>query len=372
MKKILILIPTLKGGGAEKVLIDLLKQLDLKAWQVDVLVLFKGGVYFKELPKNVQLLGPFLPQFPGNTHLLKLFSPQFLYRIFIKKKYQLIISFLEGPTTRILAGCPEKDTVLVNWVHNEFKKLTDMASPYRSVKELKKTYEKFHQTVFVSKTAQQSFQKDFSLSEDKLKVLYNPIDVEKVLIFKKESNQLKIKSENKPWQLVTIGRLTYQKGYDRLLPILAKLAYEDQLSFQLKILGEGEEEEALKKAMKQLKLEKYVTFCGYQKNPYEILAAADFFICSSRYEGYSTVVTEATLLGIPVLTTACSGMEEILGSSLGISKNQEAAYYQLLKEFFTQEKLQQALQKQTLKRGEFLAQRNNLQPITEFLIEMGG
>lgn len=370
MKKVLILIPTLKGGGAEKVLIDLLKQLDLNTWQVEVLVLFKGGIYLKDLPQNIQLLGPFLPQFPGNIHLLKLFSPKLLYTLLIKKKYQMMISFLEGPTTRILSGCPEKDTVLINWVHNEFKKVNDMAAPYRSVSELMKTYQKFHQTVFVSKTAQKSFQRDISVPVDKLKVLYNPIDVEKVLVFKKEKT--KNKKESTPLKLVTIGRLTYQKGYDRLLPILAKLAHEDGLNFHLRILGEGEDEEALKKMTKSLKLEKYVEFCGYQKNPYEILANADFFICSSRYEGYSTVVTEATLLGVPVLTTMCSGMDEILGGNLGISENKDEAYYLLLKDFFTQEHLQQELTAQTLQRGEFLAKRNNLQPITDFLIKMGG
>ena len=108
------------------------------------------------------------------------------------------------------------------------------------------------------------------------------------------------------------GRLTQVKGYDRLVRVCAKLrdmGYE----FSVAILGKGEEEENIKKLISENSLEERIKLLGFQENPHKFIRNSDVFVCSSYAEGYSTAVSEAVILGVPVVTTECSGMREIFG-----------------------------------------------------------
>lgn len=103
----------------------------------------------------------------------------------------------------------------------------------------------------------------------------------------------------------------------------------DGLDVRLLLLGTGELEETLKKQVRDLRLEKNVEFLGYKKNPYKYVKNADLFVCSSLHEGFSTAVTEALIVGTPVVTTVCSGMEELLGQNeygLIVDNDMEALY----------------------------------------------
>ncbi len=81
------------------------------------------------------------------------------------------------------------------------------------------------------------------------------------------------------------------------------------------ILGEGEERQNLEAAIDKYQLADCVKLLGYQKNPYKYMVKSDLFVCSSFYEGFSTVVSEAVILGIPIVTTDCTGAKEILRDS---------------------------------------------------------
>lgn len=365
MKKLLFMIPTLKGGGAEKILIDLLQQLSSAEWSIDLLVLFRDGVYKEQVPAHVQLIEGSWQQIPGNIHLMKLLPPKWLYRYFVKERYDVVISYLEGTTTRIASGCPDPDTKLVNWVHNEFHRVEDIGSPYRNIAELIQTYQCFDQTVFVSETARTALLELIAIEPEKTRVLYNPLDCDKIMDYAKE-----LPKSRQRINLISIGRLSEQKGYDRLLPIVAKLVHEDRLPLTLDILGEGEHQKRLEKMSSEHDLDDVVTFRGFLQEPYRQLAQADAFVCSSRYEGYSTVVTEATLLGVPVITTRCSGMEEILQESGIITENDDTALYAGLKQALQEKEILAYLKEKAAARGRQLKEQNNTQPIIEFLREM--
>ena len=106
------------------------------------------------------------------------------------------------------------------------------------------------------------------------------------------------------------------------------------MEFDVWIIGVGEEEEKLKKYIKDNRLQN-VKLLGYQQNPYKYIKKADFFVCSSITEGFSTVVSEAVILEKKIITTECSGMREILGENgeYGILvENSEEALYKALKE----------------------------------------
>ena len=127
-------------------------------------------------------------------------------------------------------------------------------------------------------------------------------------------------------KIITVGRLSFEKGFDRLIRILKKL--ERDFEFELWILGEGPERQKLEDLIDSEKVES-VKLLGYQNNPYAFLKKADLYVCSSLFEGYSTSVAEARILGVPVLTTECAGMDEILekGKYGIIVENNDSALY---------------------------------------------
>lgn len=119
MKKILFLIHDLAGGGAEKVLVNLVNNMDRNKFDITVQTLFAGGVNEQFLKKDINYRYCFKKTFRGNSQILKLFSPKSLYKKFIKEHYDIIVSYLEGPTARIVSGCTDEETKLVSWIHVE-------------------------------------------------------------------------------------------------------------------------------------------------------------------------------------------------------------------------------------------------------------
>ena len=118
--KILFFNFDLGNGGAEKVLINLLKCLDYQKYDVTLYLLFKHGINLSSLPSNVKLKYLFnRAPFRGIIHLLKLLSPKALHKLLIKEKYDIEIAYLEGAPTRIISGCPDRDTKLFSWIHTQ-------------------------------------------------------------------------------------------------------------------------------------------------------------------------------------------------------------------------------------------------------------
>ena len=140
------------------------------------------------------------------------------------------------------------------------------------------------------------------------KYCYNLVNDE--LLKKKAMEKIELNNSVRPI-FVSVGRHSKEKGYDRLLDILADLK-KDGYFFQCWLVGDGPEHSVLLQKSKDLHLENTVFFTGAQTNPHKYTAKADLFICSSFSEGYSTACTEAAALGIPILTTSVSGGEEII------------------------------------------------------------
>ena len=137
------------------------------------------------------------------------------------------------------------------------------------------------------------------------------IDDKKVQL---QGNKLVDVFNNKCLKLVTVGRLSPEKGYLRLLDTLGKLKKEG-FSFEMVFVGDGPQKTELITSCKKNNVDNEVIFVGNQSNPHKYTSKADVFICASHSEGYSTACTEAIMLGIPVITTRVSGAEEIIGDS---------------------------------------------------------
>ena len=137
MKKILFLIHDLGQGGAEKVLVNLVNNLDRSKFHISVIALFGGGVNEQFLAPDIHYRAVFPRSIPGNSKLMKLLSPRQLHRLCVKEHYDIEVSYLEGPSARIISGCPSQDTKLVSWIHCTMHSPKDISQSFRSFSEAK-------------------------------------------------------------------------------------------------------------------------------------------------------------------------------------------------------------------------------------------
>lgn len=332
MKKILFFITSLDGGGAEKVLVNLVNHLDKVKYDITVQTMFDVGINKSFLSSDdIQYKYVFKKPFRGNTQFFKLFSPSFLYKKMIKGQYDIVVSFFQSPITRIVAGCPDKDTKIVQWIHNEFHSKNKIAYCYRSIRECIELQKKYNATVYVSETVKDIYLSTFPEIKKNDYVLYNVIESDKISKLSKESIDEK-NLYNAETTLISVGRLVPQKSFDRLLSIVKRLK-DNGKDVHLLLLGTGYLEDKLKKQADELDINDNIVFLGYKENPYKYVKNADLFVCSSLHEGFSTAVTESLIVGTPVITTLCSGMKELLGNNeYGIitDNNEEALFEGIL------------------------------------------
>lgn len=125
--KILFVIHDLSVGGAEKVLINLVNNMDYLKFDVTVLALFDEGVNKQFLNSKIKYRYAFRHAIRGNSHYMKLLSPKQLYRWLVSDEYDIVISYLEGPSARIVAGCPKNKTKIVSWIHCTYHNKEELA-----------------------------------------------------------------------------------------------------------------------------------------------------------------------------------------------------------------------------------------------------
>ena len=308
-KKILFFHFDLQGGGAEKVLINLISHLNKSKYDITLYTIFGVGANLTDIPKDVHFKCLFKRLFKGSNTIMKLLPPTLLYRMIIRKKYDVEIGYLETSPTRIISGSNNTKSKKYAWVHVEIDDIKKFLVGFKSKKEAISCYNRFDSIFCVSKTVKQSFVQHFPEISVPINVLYNVNDYDKIFNLSKES--ISINLDDKCFNICSVGRLTSQKRFDRLIRISAVLK-EQGYNFHVFILGEGGERDMLVSLIKDNELNSYITLLGYDVNPYKYVSKMDLFICSSSKEGYSTAVSEAIALNIPVLTTDVSGMSEIL------------------------------------------------------------
>lgn len=361
MPSLLFLIPSLHARGAERALVNLVNSLDKSRFSVTVQTLFDVGPLRQSLAPDI-IYRPGLPWLVrGNVAFLKLFSPAFLYRAIVGQRYDVVVAFLEGTVTRIISGCPYSDTRKIAWVHTELHDSAAFAYCYRHEEEAVQSYRAFDQVVAVSRSVKQYFD---MLSGCSAQVIYNLIEVDRIRQSAKEPVTDLALSELP--NLVSIGSLIGVKGYDRLIRVHQRLI-ESGLSHHIYVIGEGSEEAALRRQIIQLGLADTFHLLGYRSNPYKYLTHADLFVCSSRQEGMSTAVSEALVLGVPVVSTLCSGAEELLGKNgeYGmITSNDEQGIYSGLSSILSDPILLQELRQKASMRCDSFSSTSKMASLT--------
>ncbi len=343
-KKILFFHYDLQGGGAERVLVNLLRYLNRDKYDIALKTIFAAGPYVEAVPEDIKFSYVFKHEFRGFNKIMKLFPANFLHRIFVRGHYDIEVAYLENAPTRIIAACPHADTNKVAWVHTEVLDRRAPMAGFRNEHEMVEAYNKLNHVGFVSKRAKDCFQKTFQgVKGQEMHVIHNVNDFEQIYELANEAAPIEINS--KELNLCFVGRLIHVKGLHRLVDAFSRLK-DDGLStgVNVYVLGTGDQEASLKESIVAKGLSDSIHMLGFDQNPYKYLSKMDLFLCTSYREGYSTAATEAVALGVPVFTTDCSGMDEILeGGKFGmIVPNDDDAIYEGLKDLLThREKIDQ-------------------------------
>jgi glycosyltransferase involved in cell wall biosynthesis len=368
--KVLFLIHDLGHGGAEKVLVNLVNNMDQSKFDISVVALFGGGVNEQFLKPHIHYRAIFPKTFRGNIHVMKLLTPKQLHKRFIKERYDIEVSYLEGPSARIISGCPDPDTKLVTWIHIQQESTKSSSRSFRSVREAMACYNRFDRIVGVSETVKKTFLNALPV-EPEMQVLYNTNESE---IIKKNALESVEPGLFDPQEikLIGVGKLVKNKGFDRILPIIKRLRAEGH-PVHLYILGVGPMQQELEEYAQKNGISEAVTLLGYQTNPYQYVSKCDLFVCASYAEGFSTAATEALIVGTPVCTVEVSGMKEMLGDNdeWGIvTDNDDEALYQGMKKLLDDPALLAHYKKQAAERGNVFSTENTVKAVEAMLEDL--
>lgn len=369
MKKVLFLIHDLGPGGAEKVLVNLVNNMDPTKFDITVMTLFGGGVNEQFLKPHIRYISCFKKMIRGNSHLMKLMSPKMLHKWLIKEDYDIEVSYLEGPSARIISSCPNVRTKLVSWIHVEQHTKKTAAKAFRSYRESCQCYQKFHSIVCVSEDVKQDFLSLYPGLKN-VSVLYNTNETDKILTTAQDSvpGDLFRYGEIK---LCGIGKLLPNKGFDRIARIHKRLR-DEGYPIHTYILGEGSEREKIESYLKTNQLEDSFTLLGYQTNPYKYLSRCDLFLCASIAEGFSTAATEALIVGVPVCTVEVSGMKEMLGQNNEygvVTENSEDALYNGIKTLLDDPEFLTYYREKSIERGKNFNTEATVKAVERMLLE---
>ena len=198
-------------------------------------------------------------------------------------------------------------------------------------------------------------------------------DLGSIILDKKNSTSIDINVFDKNTiNICSVGKIIEKKGYYRLAQIHKKLI-DEGLKHNIYVIGIGEDEDRIRKYLKDNKLEDTYHLIGFRDNPYKYVAKCDLFVCSSYREGFSTAVTESLVVGTPVVSTLCSGAQELLGynNEYGlIVENSEEGIYKGLKKLLEDKELLEYYKKKAAERGSFFSKEKTVAAVEKMLDEI--
>ena len=319
-RKILFFLESLGGGGAEKVLSTIVKHIDAQRYDVTVCVITAGGKYDEEVATHVHLrsllksseayhgVAKFLYRL--KYHLIyDWLSPKWVYKLLIPHNNDVEVAFVEGLATKILSCSTNSKAKKLAWVHCDLKSQPwpVQQGSYRDNAEEADVYRRYQQVVCVSQQVEQVMRSYYGLFNTT--TIYNPLDSEEIMRLSKMECPFRVDAAK--FNIISVGRLERVKGFDQLISIIRNIRGKG-FDAHLWIVGEGSQADALYSLVKEMDMKNHVTFTGFMKNPYSLMAQMNLFVCSSRAEGFSLVLAEALLLGLPIVSMKCAGPQELI------------------------------------------------------------
>ena len=338
MKKIVFGITSLTLGGAERVLVDIANKLK-DEYEVTIFTIYEKGIFEYELDEKVNLVSLYDFAYNDLSDTKKRIIPikvlnsgKSIYKKYIEGKYDVQISFLEGPITRIFQY--GDNVKKIAWIHNDISKVFgDGLKAKIKLSMDKSIYKKYDKIIFVSEDNKNEFNNLFKIkdAETKEEVIYNYLDKEKVLA-KAEKQVGQEYIEKSIPSIITIARLVPQKAIDRLINVHKRLI-DEKINHNIYVIGDGPERENLVNQIKELQVEDTFKLMGKRENPYPYLKVADYFVLLSKFEGYGMVIDEAKILNKNIIITKTAAIEAVKGYARKlILDNTEDAIYEGLKQ----------------------------------------
>ena len=306
MKKVLIVIPSYsKGGGAEKILSNILNNGDFSEYQIDIVEIDRGNNGLEDLPKNIKVIKSYYHEkYPNVIRLiLEQFGKRFpkaLRRYLVKKDdYDVEIMFeVMYPDIPFSKRTIKK----IYWVHGSIE---DFSNTWREDR-FKWYFKDATNIVSISNKTEKSIGDLYPEIKEKIIRIYNGYDFENIISKATEEIDIDI-FEN---SICSIGRIEEQKGSDRTLE-LVRILHEKGYKYHMYYIGSGKLEKCLKAKVEECGLAKYVHFLGYQHNPYKYLKYMKCLVSMSKQEGFPGVYVEALSLNVPFVSTDVGGAEEL-------------------------------------------------------------
>jgi glycosyltransferase involved in cell wall biosynthesis len=350
MKKIRILffIENLTEGGAEKVLCNLVNHMDQSQFDITVQTVFPAE-YKKYLVPGIH----YRSAYKNRTKLTRLryraeTAAGLTYLLHIRGDYDIEAAYLESGPTKVMAASTNKKAVKLAWIHCDLsKRVSDSAA---LVEKSRNWYKKYDKVICVSRQVKKAYEELFA-GNTEADIVYNVIN--DAYIRDAAEKPMTGPVRKRRFTIAAVGRLSYEKNYSCLLKVVSRLK-KAGYAFDLWLVGDGPERDALEEQRDRLDLNDTVFFMGFQGNPYPFMKASDLLVSSSLYEGFSTFITEGLILGKPIVTTDCSGMEELLGDSKYglITGNNEEDLYEGIKSMLEDEKLREKYAYLAARRGD--------------------
>jgi glycosyltransferase involved in cell wall biosynthesis len=295
-----LIVPTLDIGGAERVFILLANQLAKNDINSVVLrPISSAGAMKSRLDEKVRL-APFCtnPSLPFIIALI--FALPALIRSLRNEKTTILATLTGMNLLLLILGfmCRRRARLFIR----EACTLSNVSSGFR-IFLMKRCYSMADGVIAVSEEVKQDLLQKISLSDVPITVINNPIDtiVSKSSLTDPDSFFLK---KVQPF-IVSVGRLSYQKGFDLLLEAYARSPINE--AFNLVVIGDGAERRRLEQQATTLGIEKKVHFVGFKEQPRQWMIKSKLFVLSSRFEGFCNTLLEAMECGLPIVSTDCPG-----------------------------------------------------------------
>ena len=308
-KKIIFLIPNLGGGGAERVLINLIRNLNPGIYDLSLILFEKKGVHITNVPDHVKII-----DFKKRNKYSFLKLILLLVFTIKKEKPDIVISFLRYANVitilaKLISRTKFKLIITVHIFLSETLLRLKFSGFWYLVYKILFRYPDY--VIVPSRGVLTDLIENFDYDKKNIYVINHPFNIDEIKELSKERlNGIEFNN-----YILAAGRLTKQKGFDLLIQAYKLIC--DNIKENLIIIGEGEEKEYLKNLIKEYALENRVKLLGYQKNPFKYMKNANVFILSSLWESFALVIVEAMACGVPVISTDCpSGPGEIISNNL--------------------------------------------------------
>ena len=307
LPRVALFLPSLGGGGAERVMLNLARGFAEQGMGVDLVLASAEGPYLDQVPSGINVVDL------GAGRVIKSLVPRIRY--LRKARPVAMLSAIEHACVVSLwaARLARTNTRMVVTVHTTLSRYLDR-SQWRSrllFTIIRRFYPWADAVVVVSNAVRDDFLEATAMAPDNVRVIYNPVVTPELFEYAKAPVNHEWFAPGEPPVILGVGRLTQQKDFQSLLRAFALV--RQQAPVRLVILGEGDERTELEKLAAELGISGDVDLHGFVDNPYAYMANAALFVLSSEIEGLPTVLIEALAVGVPVLSTDCpSGAREIL------------------------------------------------------------